>query len=70
MIDYENNFVIYDSSDSRSLVKKVIKKLNLDIKLYDPKSIQYKISSAKNLLQSPDDVLKLSNEREFIKEFR
>ena len=67
LIDYENNFVIYDSSDSRSLVKKVIKKLNLDIKLYDPKSIQYKISSAKNLLQSPDDVLKLSNEREFIK---
>ena len=67
LIDYENNFVIYDSSDSRSLVKKVIKKLNLDIKLYDPKSIQYKISSAKNLLQSPNDVLKLSNEREFIK---
>ena len=67
LIDYENNFVIYDSSDSRSLVKKVIKKLNLDIKLYDPKSMQYKISSAKNLLQSPDDILNLSNEREFIK---
>ena len=67
LIDYENNFVIYDSSDSRSLVKKVIKKLNLDIKLYDPKSMQYKISSAKNLLQSPDDILNFSNEREFIK---
>ena len=67
LIDYENNFVIYDSADSKSLVKKAIKELNLDLKIYNPRSIQTKISTAKNLLQSPEDVMELSNEREFMK---
>ena len=68
LIGYSNNFVIYDSADSKALVKKVIKDMNLDVKMYDPKSMQIKISTAKNLLQSADDPVIFSDEREFVKQ--
>lgn len=47
---WKNNFVIYDESESMSAVKDAIKKLNLDDKLYAPKSIRYMISGFKNQL--------------------
>ena len=52
LLGYENNFTIYDQQDSKSVVKNAIKDLNLDIKQYDPKSYQAKISNAKNSLKS------------------
>jgi len=54
LLGYSNSFTIYDQQDSRSLVKKVMKKLDLDLKQIEPKSIQARISNAKNSLQSVD----------------
>lgn len=45
---YKSNFVIYDSSDSQTVVKKVLKEMNLDEKQYSPGSIRNAISKAKN----------------------
>src|SRR5574339_868179 len=47
---YPNNFTIYDTDDSRSVVKTVINELNLDDKHYKPSSVYNRISSAKNAL--------------------
>ena len=51
-LGFSNSFTIYDQQDSRSLVKKVIKNLNLDLKQIEPKSFQTRISNAKNSLLS------------------
>ena len=53
VIGYPTNFTIYDTSDSKSLIKSIIKDMNLDDKVYKPGSIQSRISSAKNDLISP-----------------
>lgn len=50
---YKGNFVIYDSGDSQTVVKKVIRELNLDEKQYNPGSIRNAISSAKNQMLGP-----------------
>lgn len=47
-LKWKNNFVIYDETDSMSLVKDAIAKLNLDDKVYQPKDIRHRISSLKN----------------------
>ena len=46
-IGYGNDFTIYDQSDSKAVVKEVIKDLNLDTKQFDPSSCQYQISKFK-----------------------
>lgn len=52
---WTRNFSIFDESDAQSLVKNiVIKQMNLDEKKFDPRSVRYKISNAKNLGFSPD----------------
>ena len=53
-IGYDNNFTIYDQQDSRSVVRGIIKEMNLDLKQYDPKSFQGRISSAKNSMLEPN----------------
>lgn len=50
---YTDKFTIYDSDDSKQLVKNVLKELNLDDKQFQPRSIQSSISTAKNQLLSP-----------------
>lgn len=52
-IGYPANFTIYDSSDSKSLIKSIIKEMNLDDKIYKPNSVQSRISAAKNDLITP-----------------
>ena len=52
---YTDRFTIYDSDDSKQLIKNILKELNLDDKQYPPKSIQTRISNAKNALQGPED---------------
>lgn len=47
-IGYQPNFTIYDEADSRSLLKTIIKELNLDDKIYRPAAIHARISNAKN----------------------
>jgi len=49
-LGYKSNFTIYDSSDSKSLVRTIIKELNLDDNLYKPGVIASRISTAKNNL--------------------
>ena len=49
-INYPRNFTIYDTADSRALIKDIVKGLGLDDKVYKAGSIQSRISSAKNNL--------------------
>ena len=52
-VGFTSNFTIYDQSDSRSLVKNIIKELQLDEKVYKPASVADRISMAKNHLLLP-----------------
>tara|TARA_Y100000996_G_scaffold345301_1_gene283207 strand:+ start:4462 stop:6684 length:2223 start_codon:yes stop_codon:yes gene_type:complete len=54
-IGYPPNFVIYDTQDSKSLVKSIVKELNLDPKLYKENFVFNRISNAKNRLISPTE---------------
>ncbi len=54
-IGFSPNFTIYDSADSKSLVKTIIKELKLDDKIYRPGIVLNAISQAKNNLYSPED---------------
>jgi len=50
------NFSIFDESDANSLVKQIVtKQLNLDDKKFEPRSVRYAISNAKNQGFSPQD---------------
>ena len=51
-IGFNNNFTIYDESDSRSLIKAIVKEMGLDEKKYKPAAVHAKISMAKNNLMS------------------
>ena len=53
-IGYSKNFTIYDSSDSKSLIKSIVKELKLDDKIYKPGFVQSRLSYAKNNLITPD----------------
>jgi len=53
-IGFRSDFTIYDSQDSRNLIKAIIKELKLDDKLYKPAAVQARISKVKNALITPD----------------
>lgn len=57
-LGYKSNFIILDSDDSLTLVKKILKDFNLDPKRFSPYMIRNKISSNKNELIMPDDYKK------------
>ena len=48
---WDNNYVIYDETDSTTIIKNAIKKLNLDEKMYAPKLVKAAISNAKSKMQ-------------------
>lgn len=50
---YQKNFVIYDTSDTQSVIKKCLKEMNLDDKQYTPSGILGAISNAKNQMMGP-----------------
>ena len=52
-IGFTSQFTIYDSADSKSLLRSIIKEMGLDEKTYKPGSVQARISNAKNHLVSP-----------------
>ena len=54
-IGFTNNFTIYDESDSRSLIKTIVKEMGLDEKVYKPASVHSRISIAKNNLMSAEN---------------
>lgn len=53
-LGFESNFTIYDATDSRSLIKSIIKEMGLDEKTYKPATVAGRISMAKNNLILPD----------------
>ncbi len=54
VLGYDKNFVIMDSDDSLTVVKKILKDNNYDPKIYNPRAIRNKISSCKNEMMSPE----------------
>jgi DNA helicase-2/ATP-dependent DNA helicase PcrA len=54
-LGYTSRFTIYDSSDSRRLVKRCLDQLDVDPKRFTPNSVAHQISDAKNKLRSADD---------------
>lgn len=64
-IGFPNNFTIYDTDDSKSLIKEIIKSLNLDSKTYNVNAVRSRISGAKSNLITPklyaenDDLMSL-----------
>ncbi len=54
VLGYQSNFVIMDSEDTLSVIKKILKEFNLDPKQYNPSAIRNKISGCKNELMTPD----------------
>ena len=54
LIGYKPGFTIYDSNDSSSLIKQIIKSLNIDDKQYKASSVASRISNAKNAMISPE----------------
>lgn len=52
-IGFTSQFTIYDSADSKSLIRSIIKEMGLDEKAYKPGAVQGRISNAKNHLVSP-----------------
>ena len=61
IIGFKPDFTIYDQSDSRSLIKIIVKDMGLDDKVYKPALIQTIISNAKNALIAPDDYARNQN---------
>ena len=60
-IGYGHWFTIYDESDQKSLIKRVMKELNIDQKDFNPQSVAYFISGAKNELIDPKEYKKYVN---------
>jgi len=60
-LGYKENFTILDSDDALTIIKKILKELNLDPKNYNPRAIRSKISGAKNEIISPIEYEKYAN---------
>ena len=54
-LGYDKNFVILDSDDTITVIKRILKELGLDPKVYNPNAIKNKISSCKNELMTPSE---------------
>ena len=66
-LGFDKNITILDSEDSLTIIKKILKNMNLDSKIYNPRTIRNKISSAKNeLITSKDYARFAGNEYEKI----
>lgn len=63
-IGFKPSFTIYDTADSKSLVKSIIKEMDLDDKIYKPSVVLSAISSAKNSLVSPEQYALLKDAME------
>ena len=53
-LGFDNRFTIYDTEDSKTVMKEILRRLNLDPKIYKERSLLAKISAAKNEMLSPD----------------
>ena len=53
-LGFESSFVIFDTSDQKTMIKKILKEQNLDDKIFTDKSVLYEISNAKNEMLTPE----------------
>ena len=60
-LGFKKNFTILDSDDSLTVIKKILKDMNLDPKMYNPRAIRNKISSAKNELMDSNYYSRFAN---------
>ncbi len=60
-LGFDKNFTILDSDDSLTIIKKILKDMNLDSKMYNPRAIRNKISSAKNELMDSNYYSRFAN---------
>lgn len=58
-IGYKNDFAVYDDDDTKSVIKRIVKELNIDEDKYPPDSFHRAIDSAKNNGRSPSDVAQI-----------
>lgn len=68
-LGYKSNFVILDSDDTLTVVKKIMKELNLNPKFYNARDIRNKISSAKNELMGPKEYAKVEFDQNILSIF-
>lgn len=61
-VGYSANFVIYDSDDQLSVVKRVMKEMSIDKKEANPYAVKHMISSAKNELQTPEVMARMADD--------
>ncbi len=60
LLGYKKEFTILDSDDSLLIVKRILKDMNLDSKIYNPRAIRNRISSAKNEMVLPEELERFS----------
>ena len=65
-LGYEKNFIILDSDDTLTIVKKLMKDLNMNPKYYNARELRNKISSAKNELITPDKFKKIEYDEKVV----
>ena len=66
-IGFTSSFVIFDTADQKTLIKQILKSLDLDDKIFTDRSVQYEISNAKNDMIEPDQY-EAKNRGDFRKE--
>lgn len=69
-LGYDRNFTIIDSDDVLTIIKKILKDLNLSKELYNPREIKNKISSAKNEMMTVDSFSKVEFDHNIIEVYR
>ena len=57
-LGFQTSFVIFDTSDQKTMIKQIIKSQNLDDKIFSDKSVLYEISNAKNEMIEPEEYAK------------
>ncbi len=68
LIGYDNNFAIYDTNDCRQILKEIIINSKINIKAFQPKSVLYEISKAKNKFLTPLEYEKKFEKDDFKRE--
>lgn len=69
ILGYDKNFTILDSDDTLTVVKKIIKEMNLNPQFYNAKAIRNKISSAKNELMSVSEFSHVEFDKDIVRIF-
>ena len=60
-IGFTSSFVIFDTSDQKSIVKECMKELNIDDKMFNERGLMFEISNAKNDMLEPEEYAKRTN---------